>query len=44
MSVRIDQHLKKYNQELTDGLYRGCRQSLEDLQGGKGDEGKCVPE
>ncbi len=26
MSVRIDRHLKKYNQELTDLLYQGCRE------------------
>ena len=26
MSVRIDRHLKKYNQDLTDLLYQGCRE------------------
>ncbi len=25
MLVRIDRHLKKYDQELTDLLYQGCR-------------------
>lgn len=26
MSVNIDRHLKKYNQDLTDLLYQGCRE------------------
>lgn len=26
MSVRINRHLKNYNQDLTDLLYQGCRE------------------
>ncbi len=26
MTVRIDRHLKKYNQDLTNLLYQGCRE------------------